>query len=253
MMSRLPRVGIPCDYRVLGHHPFHMAGDKYITALRDGAGLLPLLIPVLTPALPPADILSSVDALFFTGSLSNVSPSRYGGPGPRDGTLQDEARDATTLALLPAAIEAGVPVFCVCRGFQELNVAMGGTLHQHVEEVAGLSDHRAAHGAPLAVQYGPAHPMRVVPGGVLSRLLDEQEFFVNSLHSQGIERLAPPLRPEAVAPDGLIEAVSLPTAKAFLLGVQWHPEWLWAENPVSRAIYAAFGAAARTFSQTRNA
>ncbi|MBN9579281.1 MAG: gamma-glutamyl-gamma-aminobutyrate hydrolase family protein, partial [Alphaproteobacteria bacterium] len=155
--------------------------------------------------------------------------------------------------LLPAAIEAGVPVFCVCRGFQELNVAMGGTLHQHVEEVAGFSDHRAAHGAPLAVQYGPAHTMRVVPGGVLSHLLDEQEFFVNSLHSQGIERLAPPLRPEAVAPDGLIEAVSLPTAKAFLLGVQWHPEWLWAENPVSRAIYAAFGAAARTFSQTRNA
>lgn len=243
--------GIPCDRRVVGPHPFHMVGEKYITAIRDGSGLLPLLIPVLDPAISPADILASVDGLLFTGSPSNVSPSRYGGPAPREGVLQDEARDETTLPLLAAAIEAGVPTLCVCRGFQELNVALGGTLYQHIQEIPGRLDHREDKHAAIEVQYAPVHAMHVQDGGLLADMIPERSFQVNSLHSQGIDRLAASLHADAIAPDGQIEAVSMPRAKGFVFGVQWHPEWQWAANPVSRAIFAAFGEAARQYAKGR--
>jgi putative glutamine amidotransferase len=243
--GRLPVVGFPCDRRMVGKHPFHVVGEKYIEAVRDGAGALPLLIPVLEPAIAAQDILAAVDGLLFTGSPSNVSPALYGGAPPRDGVLQDEHRDATAIPLLKAAIAAGKPVFCICRGFQELNVALGGTLYQHVQEVPWRMDHREDPNAPLDVQYGPAHEVTVEPGGLLAQIVRERTFSVNSLHSQGIDRLAPALRAEAVAPDGQIEAVSMPDASGFLLGVQWHPEWKWSQNPVSRALYAAFGDALR--------
>jgi putative glutamine amidotransferase len=245
-MARARIVGIPCDRRMVGPHPFHMVGEKYIIALRDGAGVLPILLPVLSPAIAPAEILAVVDGLFFTGSPSNVSPKLYGGTVPREGVLQDEHRDATTLPLLQAAIEAGKPVFCVCRGFQELNVALGGTLHQHIEELPGRIDHREDKTASLDAQYGPAHEMIVQEGGMFARLLPEHRFMVNSLHSQGIDRLSPRLRAEAQASDGTIEAVSMPDAKNFLLAVQWHPEWKWQENAVSRILFAAFGEAVRS-------
>ncbi len=243
MAASLPVVGFPCDRRMVGKHPFHVVGEKYIEAVRQGANALPLLIPVLEPPLAADDILANVDGLLFTGSPSNVSPKLYGGPAPRDGVLQDVHRDATAIPLLKAAIAAGKPVLCICRGFQELNVALGGTLFQHVQEVAGRRDHREDSTATLDEQYGPAHDVTVEPGGLFAAMIGERTFPVNSLHSQGIDRLAPPLRAEAVAPDGQIEAVSLPDAKGFLLGVQWHPEWKWSENPVSRALYAAFGEA----------
>ncbi|HUB85379.1 MAG TPA: gamma-glutamyl-gamma-aminobutyrate hydrolase family protein [Rhizomicrobium sp.] len=242
-MSQRPSiVGIPCDHRMVGKHAFHMVGEKYITAVRDGAGALPLLIPVLPNAIPADEILASVDGLFFTGSPSNVAPRFYNGDAPRDGVLQDEFRDTTTLPLLKAAIAAGKPVLAVCRGFQELNVALGGTLYQHIQEVPGRMDHREDNSAPLDVQYGPAHDV-TVEGGLLSRIVREKTFKVNSLHSQGIDRLAPGLHADAIAPDGQIEAVSMPDAKGFLFAVQWHPEWKWVENPQSRAIFAAFGEA----------
>ncbi|HSZ74166.1 MAG TPA: gamma-glutamyl-gamma-aminobutyrate hydrolase family protein [Rhizomicrobium sp.] len=245
MKSASPIVAIPCDRRMVGPHPFHMAGEKYITAVRDGANATPLLVPVLSPAIPADDILRIADGLFFTGSPSNVSPKLYGGPSPREGVLQDEHRDSTTMPLLNAAIEAGKPVFCVCRGFQELNVALGGTLHQHLQEIEGRLDHREDKNADLDTQYGPAHDMIVEEGGVFARLLPERRFKVNSLHSQGIDRLALRLRAEAHAPDGTIEAVSMPGAKGFLIAVQWHPEWKWQNDPVSRALFAAFGEALR--------
>ena len=245
MKSASPIVAIPCDRRMVGPHPFHMAGEKYITAVRDGANATPLLVPVLSPAIPADDILRIADGLFFTGSPSNVSPKLYGGPSPREGVLQDEHRDSTTLPLLNAAIEAGKPVFCVCRGFQELNVALGGTLHQHLQEIEARLDHREDKNADLDTQYGPAHDMIVEEGGVFARLLPERRFKVNSLHSQGIDRLAPRLRAEAHAPDGTIEAVSMPGAKGFLIAVQWHPEWKWQNDPVSCALFAAFGEALR--------
>ncbi|MGD0864962.1 MAG: gamma-glutamyl-gamma-aminobutyrate hydrolase family protein [Rhizomicrobium sp.] len=246
MPPRTPVVGIPCDHRLLGAHAFHMVGEKYIVAVRDAVGALPVLIPVLDPPITPAELLTTVDGLLLTGSPSNVSPRRYGGHGPRDGVLQDENRDATTLPLLEAAIAAGKPVLCVCRGFQELNVALGGTLLQHVHEIDGRIDHRENTSAPLDEQYGPAHDVQVLEGGLLSKIVDERTFKVNSLHSQGIDRLAASLHADAVAPDGTIEAVSLPNAKGFTLGLQWHPEWRWADNRVSREIFSAFGKALRS-------
>ena len=256
MRTRLPIVGIPCDRKKVGDHAFHMAGEKYIEAVRDGSGALPLLIPVLIPPLSPNEILASVDGLLFTGSTSNIAPRNYGGPPPRRHTLLDEARDATAIPLMRAAEAAGVPMLCICRGFQELNVAFGGTLHQHLHEVRGFTDHRAGdRKESLDEQYGPIHDVRVVPGGILTELLPEippgGNFRVNSLHGQGIDRLAPPLRIEAEAPDGAIEAVSMDTAHGFLLGVQWHPEWKHAESPVSRAIFAAFGDALRARARSR--
>jgi putative glutamine amidotransferase len=246
----VPVVGITCDRRMLGKHPFHVAGEKYIAAVRGGSDALPLLLPVLDPPLAAGDILDAVDGLLFTGSPSNVHPDRYKGTAPRDGTLFDLHRDATALPLLETAIARGKPVLCICRGFQELNVAFGGTLHQHVHEVAGRSDHRENPDAPLSEQYGPAHVIAIVEGGILAGLVPERRFDVNSLHSQGIDRLAAALRVEAVAPDGQIEAVSMPAARGFVLGVQWHPEWVYAENDLSRAIFSAFGSALRE-SRTR--
>jgi putative glutamine amidotransferase len=242
-MTRIPIVGVPCDRRMLGQHPYDLVGEKYVAAVRDGSGALPLLIPVLDPPLAVDDLLNSIDGLLFTGSPSNVAPRHYGGAAPRAGVMQDEHRDATALPLLKAAIDAGKPVLCICRGFQELNVALGGTLHQHVEEVPGRADHRSNDNDTLDVQYGPVHRVDVQEGGLLARIAREKTFSVNSLHSQGIDRLATALRAEAVAPDGQIEAVSMPTAKGFLFAVQWHPEWAWSEDPVSREIFSAFGAA----------
>jgi putative glutamine amidotransferase len=228
---------------MVGPHPFHMVGEKYITAVRDAAGAMPLLIPVLVDPIPPADLLAAFDGFLFPGSPSNVSPGRYEGDAPRTDVLLDENRDSTSLPLLMAAIEAGAPVLCVCRGFQELNVALGGTLHQHVQEVPGRMDHREDKEAPLETQYGPAHEVEVAEGGLLAQLTEHRSFRVNSLHAQGIDRLAPGLHADAVAPDGTIEAVSMPEAKGFLFGVQWHPEWRWRENEMSRAILGAFGEA----------
>ena len=171
MSPRPPIVGIPCDHRMVGHHPFHMVGEKYITAVRDAAETLPLLIPVLEPPFAIKDLLASVDGFLFTGSPSNVSPRHYGGQSPREGVLLDEKRDSTTLPLLKAAIESGLPVLCLCRGFQELNVAFGGTLRQHVQEIAGRLDHRENKNADLDVQYGPAHEVRVAEGGLLSQMV----------------------------------------------------------------------------------
>src|ERR1700742_2351846 len=207
MRPRTPIVGIPCDHRMVGKHPFHMVGEKYITAIRDGAGATPLLVPVLAPPIETEALLASCDGFLFTGSPSNVAPKHYAGPAPREGVLQDERRDDTTLPLLKAAIAAGKPVLCVCRGFQELNVAFGGTLHQHVQEVAGRSDHRENPDAPLEEQYGPAHTISVNPGCLLADILGAGIFQVNSLHGQGIDKLAPSLHADAVAPDGTIEAV----------------------------------------------
>jgi len=237
----MQRVGLVCDRGVHDDLAIHRVNDAYIAAVRDGAGALPLLIPALDPPLAVDDLLAACDGFVFTGAVSNVDPALYGGPAPRDPSLKDMARDAVSLALIRAAIAAGKPVLAICRGFQELNVALGGTLHQHVHELPGRLDHREDAAASLDVQFGPAHPVAIAPGSLLARITGLQGATVNSLHHQGVDRLAPSLQADAAAPDGQIEAVSMPQAPGFVLGVQWHPEWRWAENPVSRAIFAAFG------------
>jgi putative glutamine amidotransferase len=230
---------------MIGPHPFHAVGEKYIAAVVQAADCLPLLIPVLETPLDVTEILTRVDGIFFPGSPSNVEPHRYSGPASVPGTLHDPHRDATTLSLIPRAIEKGVPVFGVCRGFQEMNVAMGGTLHQRVHEIEGLDDHREDKEQPLDVQYGPAHDVVLEPGSLLRKLAGRDRVQVNSLHWQGIDRLAPDLAIEARAPDGLVEAFRVKSAAEFALAVQWHPEWKVMSNPFSQALFAEFGKAAR--------
>jgi len=230
---------------MIGPHPFHAVGEKYIAAVVQAADCLPMLIPVLETPLDVTQILAHVDGIFFPGSPSNVAPAHYAGGPSEPGTLHDPHRDATTLSLIPRAVASGVPVFGVCRGFQEMNVAMGGTLHQRVHEVEGLHDHREDKEQPLEVQYGPAHDVLLEPGSLLRSLAGADRIRVNSLHGQGVERLAPDLAIEARAPDGLIEAFRVKSAPSFALAVQWHPEWQVMANPFSQALFAEFGRAAR--------
>ena len=237
----MKRVGIVSDRRLFDGMAVHQANDEYVTAIRDGAGAIPLILPSIAKPLDPAEILPVVDGLLFTGAPSNVAPSHYGATA-RFGTELDEIRDATTLPLLRAAIASGKPLLAICRGFQELNVALGGTLHQHLHELPGRLDHREPQNVPRQAEYAPAHAVTFVPDGLLARLSGLKQAMVNSLHHQGVDRLAADLKAEAHAPDGQIEAVSLPKNKAFLLGVQWHPEWAFAENPLSRLIFSQFGA-----------
>ncbi len=257
-LPRRPVVGIPCDVKLLGVHPFHAVGEKYIAAVEGGAGTKPILLPV--PRLNEGhfdldaeldEIFALCDGIFLTGSHSNVHPKNYGGTAPREGVLLDEQRDALTLGLIRASVERGAPLFCVCRGFQELNVAFGGTLHQHIHEMPGEPgfaprfDHRESKDDPLDTQYGPAHEVDLVEGGAFETILGTRTIRVNSLHGQGVARLADRLVAEGRAPDGTVEAASVRDASGFALGVQWHPEWKYWENPVSQKLLGAFGDAVR--------
>jgi len=231
---------------MIGPHPFHAVGEKYIHAIVQASGALPLLIPVLPEPIDVAEILATVDGVLFTGSPSNVEPRHYGGEPSAPGTLHDPERDATTLPLIRAAIGGGVPVLGVCRGLQEMNVAFGGTLWQGLGPANGHQVHAEDKTQPLAVQYSPAHELRLEGHSVLRDWAGgASRVQVNSLHSQGIRDLAPGLAVEARAPDGLVEAFSVVDAPAFALAVQWHPEWQVMSNDFSRALFAAFGEAAR--------
>ena len=230
---------------MVGPHPFHMVGEKYARAVLEAADALPLLIPSFGEELRLDELVQRLDGILFTGSPSNVEPRHYDGTPSEPGTLHDPERDATTLPLIRKAVQAGIPVFGVCRGFQEMNVAFGGTLHQKVHEVPGYDDHRDDTSLPLEVQYGPAHDVILEPGGLLRAMAGSDRVQVNSLHSQGIDQLAPGLVVEARATDGLIEAFHVRNAPRFAVAVQWHPEWKVMTNPFSRALFAAFGAASR--------
>jgi putative glutamine amidotransferase len=245
-----PLVGLPCCTRLVGEIPTHWVGDKYVRAVSDAAGAVPLLLPALSERIAAADIVTRLDGLLLTGSRSNVEPYHYEGAASEPGTLHDPARDALTLPLIRAAVGAGMPVLAICRGIQELNVALGGTLHQRVHEIAGRLDHRAPEGDVARRYAHSAHVVALTPGGMLERLAGGRELVVNSLHSQGIDRLAQQLVVEAAAPDGQVEAVRHAAAD-FVLGVQWHPEYRVTENPFSRALFAAFGAACRAWAARR--
>lgn len=236
---------------MVGAHPFHMVGEKYARAVMDAAGAMPLLIPSLAEELGFDELLERVDGLVFTGSPSNVEPHLYQGPPSEPGTLHDPARDATTLPLIRKAVEAGIPVLGICRGFQEMNVAFGGTLHQKLHEVPGHLDHRDDTTKPLDVQYAPAHEVFLEEGGLLRTLATSATIQVNSLHNQGIDQLGGALAVEARAPDGVVEAFRVRAARRFAVAVQWHPEWKVMSNPFSRALFAAFGQASRERAQEK--
>lgn len=250
-MHRRPVIGVPADRKFIEPHPFHAVGEKYLKALIDGAGALPFIIPVLAEHLAVEDVLAEIDGVLLTGSPSNVEPHHYRGETSTPGTLHDPHRDAVTLPLARRAMESGIPLLAVCRGFQELNVALGGTLHQKVHEVPGHHDHREKKGEPLESQYGPAHPVNLVAGGILEKLAGTSSVTVNSLHSQGVAKLADGVTVEAIADDGLIEGFRVDSVPGFALGLQWHPEWRVTENAFSMAIFGAFGDACREYAKGR--
>jgi putative glutamine amidotransferase len=249
-------IGISCCNKAFGIFatPNHAASDSYVRCTLGPARGAPVLLPAAGEALVP-EILPRLDGLILTGSRSNVQPSNYEGPAHAQGTPEDPQRDATTLPLIRAAIEIGLPVLAICRGFQELNVALGGSLDQRLQDLPGRIDHSTPSDQRLGkVRTGKAHAVRVAPDGMLARIWNEaglpwlaEGVAVNSLHNQGVKRLAPRLVAEAWAPDGTIEAVRVPDAPGFVLGVQWHPEYDWEVDALSRALFEAFGAAAATW------
>ncbi len=243
-----PLVLIPCDNRQIGGQLYHLLGRKYADAVRVAAECLPLLTPTggAGEYLP---YLEMADGILLTGSPANVHPARFGQEVHDPSLPLDLERDSVTLPLVHLAIERGIPLLAVCRGHQELNVALGGTLHQAIHELPGKRDHREPADADLEEQYGPAHEVDILPGARLAQIVGQSRISVNSLHGQGIDALAPGLVAEAIAPDQVLEAVSIRAHPGFSLGVQWHPEWKVLENPVSLRIFRAFGEACRAYRQ----
>lgn len=250
----IPHVLFAVDVIERDQDQFHVAGEKYIYGVAKAAKCLPLLLPTVVVAQRSdkydeviakehlESLLDEFDGLILSGSDSNVHPSLYGHTTKEQAQSFDHQRDSTVMKLINLAINKEVPTLGICRGLQEINVALGGTLHQAVQEVPGYLDHRYSKDEPEHVQYGPRHSVSLTPGGILSGLSTSNEVKVNSLHTQGIDQLADVLKVEALADDGLVEAFSM-EGHPFLLATQWHPEWHFWENPFSEAILARFGLA----------
>lgn len=243
-----PLVIVPACINQIGVHPYHTAQHKYVDAVVKGARCMPLILPALGAEVDLEMVLSIADGIMLTGSPSNVHASLYGQDVLDPQLPQDPARDATTLPLIRAALERGIPLLAICRGFQEVNVALGGTLHQAVHAVEGMQDHREAKHLTLEQQYAAAHRVHLEPQGRMREMLGGvDQIMVNSLHGQGIAKLAPGLAVEARADDGLVEAYRVADAPGFSLALQWHPEWRVMENPDSSKLFLAFGQACRTY------
>ncbi len=240
-MSR-PIVVIPSCKKMIGGLAFDAVGRKYSAAVAEVSGCQPLLAPLGESMADISAVLDIADAILLPGSLSNVEPSHYGHEQPLNPETVDRDRDALTLPMIRAAVEKKIPLFAICRGFQELNVALGGTLHQAVHTIDGHQDHRERDVESMDEKFGPVHPVSLK--GQLRDWVGQDQIIVNSLHWQGISKLAPSLIAEAFAEDGLVEAVRAPAGHDFCLGVQWHPEWRAQHNPISVSLFRRFGAAA---------
>lgn len=255
-----PVIGVISDVKAKDGQVVHGVTEKYIYAVARGAQAMPVLIPGTISAVDAEmaperivvdEILDFVDALFLPGSPSNVGPQHYGDV-PHDPPLPaDPHRDDISLPLIRAALERGVPLFGVCRGFQEMNVALGGTLFQKLYQQPGRFDHREDSSLALEGQYAPVHEVNLAPDGLLASLAGASTWRVNSLHGQGVATLAPGVVVEAQAEDGTIEAFRVPDAPGFNLAIQWHPEWRFWQDKLSSGVFTAFGAAARLAAERR--
>ncbi|MBT0961624.1 gamma-glutamyl-gamma-aminobutyrate hydrolase family protein [Denitromonas iodatirespirans] len=244
-----PLILLPACRKSIDGTTSFSVGEKYIDAVRLAGGQ-PLLVPYATDDELDA-LLGLADGVLLTGSPSNVHPAHYGKSLQDPPGALDTVRDDWVLPFIPRLLDKGIPLFAICRGLQELNVALGGSLHHAVHTLPGKNDHRTRDDLPEHTKYGPAHVVDIVPGALLEQLLDATQIEVNSLHGQAIDRLAPSLAVEANAPDGVIEAVSCPGARGFSLAVQWHPEWRAHDNPHSRKLFDAFGQACRDYQRTK--
>ena len=241
-----PLIGISCCTKLFGAYGManHAASDTYVRATDTLVSGVPVLVPANGTRADIATLVSRLDGFIFTGSRSNVAPEEYEGPPHAEGTPEDKARDAVTLRLIRAAVAANVPVLAICRGLQEFNVAMGGSLHQRLQDLPGRMDHSTPMQPNPRIRQGKAHSVRLAAGSWLHRLAETTTIAVNSLHNQGINQLAPGLVAEAWAADGTIEAIRAPM-QSFAVGVQWHPEYDFETDEVSRGIFRAFGQAVR--------
>jgi putative glutamine amidotransferase len=235
-------VGIPACSRDVSGLVQHATPARYGAAVIGGAGAMPILLPPVGEGM--LHLLDRIDGLLLSGSPSNVEPHLYGVDDDATPDKHDPHRDATALPLIRAAIARGMPVLAICRGIQELNVALGGTLHQQVHELPDRLDHRGGAGTPEE-RYRPKHAVALT--GQLARMLGRGATEVNSLHGQAIDRLAPGLVVEAEAPDGTVEAVRVVDAPGWAFGVQWHPEWHYAQNADSLTLFRTFGDAVRGY------
>ncbi len=242
-----PLVGISCCTKLFGTFGSvnHAASDTYVRATDQVVGAVPVLLPANGSLCDIQTLLARLDGIILTGSRSNVQPSLYDGPPHAEGTPEDPARDGVTLPLIRAAVAMGTPLLAICRGFQELNVALGGSLHQRIQDLPDRMDHSTPMQPSPRVRTGKAHSLKVAPGSWLHRVAGSTTIAVNSLHNQGIDRLAPGLVVEGTAPDGTIEAVRVAQAPGFAVGVQWHPEYDFQTDAVSRRIFESFADAVR--------
>lgn len=223
----------------------HGAGERYIRAVADGAGAMPMVIPALAEDYNFADLASRLDGLMLTGGRANVEPHHYGGPPFPEDEIRDPLRDNTVLPLVRACVEQGVPVFGSCRGIQEINVAMGGSLHYRVHEVDGFNDHRMPREGDLEHKFSERHLVVTLEDGLFHKLCGAREIMVNSLHAQAVDALAPGFEIECVSLDGVTEGIRHTSSKAFCVGVQWHAEWRFDQNALSMGLWREFGAACR--------
>jgi putative glutamine amidotransferase len=240
-----PLVGISCCSKSFGPNglPNHAASDFCVRAIRSVCDAVPVLLPAIGCGSDADTLLARLDGILLTGSRTNIAPTLYGAACPGETMPQDPARDATTLPLIRAAVARGTPILAICRGMQEMNVALGGTLHQRLMDLPGRIDHAAALPEDAQARVAPAHTVLVTRGGLLHSIAKADVIEVNSLHHQGIATLATSLGIEGIAPDGTIEAVRVITTEGFGLGVQWHPEFDALTNPLSTAVFRSFGAA----------
>lgn len=244
-MAKKPHILIPANVIDYIGSPGHIVRETYLRALMDVADCIPLILPAIGDFEEIENTLSLVDGIVLTGSPSHVAPACYGAEQTFGNDKLDKARDSTTLPLIRRVLDKDIPLLAVCRGFQEMNVVCGGTLHQCVQELPGKMDHRAPAGIGITEAYERrAHPVIRKSGGLLEKMGAPEEFMVNTVHENGVDKLGSGLFIEAEAPDGMIEAFSFP-GKRFALGTQWHPEGDFRVSEVSVMIFKAFGQAVR--------
>jgi putative glutamine amidotransferase len=242
-------VAIPADTKEMDGYVWHASPEQYASAALTAANVIPLIVPAFgLNLMGVADIdaiLERVDGVLISGARSNVSPQLYGGEADEANGPYDTARDATSLPLIRRALERGVPLLAICRGIQELNVALGGTLATEIHDQPGNLDHRRPDHEDPDMRFAIRQEISFAPDSSLAAILGVSDLRVNSLHRQAIGELAPALKIEATSSDGVIEAVTVKNAAAFAVGVQWHPEYWATTDEVSRRLFEAFGDATR--------
>ncbi len=247
-----PIVGIIGNQHLINdQYPAHAGGSMNSEAVACVSGCLPLLVPADPRFVSVNELLDTCDGFLLTGGRPNVHPEEYGEAETEAHGAFDRARDAITLPLVRACVERGQPFFGICRGFQEVNVAMGGSLYPEIRDLPGRMNHRMPPDGTLEEKFALRHTVRFTEGGVFHRLLGAQEVMTNTLHGQGIKRPGARIVVDGHAPDETPEAIYVQGARGFTLSVQWHPEWDAANDPVSRPLFRAFGEAVRDWAAGR--